>query len=54
MTNEWITVVAVAITVFAFMMIWINTRRAQIRRKNKRTRMAYYRKSTQREGLNRS
>ena len=51
-TYEWLTVAAVFATVFAFMMIWINTGRAQIKRKNARNRKMAYRRSTQRSGLN--
>ncbi len=50
--TEWLTVAAVFATVFAFMMIWINTRRAQIRRKNAKNIKMAYRRSTQRSGLN--
>lgn len=52
-TYEWLTVAAVFATVFAFMTIHIYTRRAQIKCDKARRSKFYYRKSTQRGGLNR-
>jgi hypothetical protein len=47
---EWLTVAAIASTIFAVMMIVIQTRRAQMRRDNARRNRFVQRKYNQRKG----